>query len=101
MSRSNINISSNVFTVISEQPWQEAEFISKVLDFKALEIVNNNPVYRERLSNLQRDLLEHGLYCSRHPKKYRTWGMIKDDKKPICRCELVNTCEDAERGKCK
>ena len=101
MIKVNINIKSNVYPVSGDQPWKDMEFLSKVHDFRALGILDNNPVFKERLSNLQRDLLERGLCCSVHPKKHRPVGIIKGEKKPVCRCEIVSTCGYAERGKCR
>lgn len=104
MRKSNITIKSNVYLVTSDNPWRDPAFVSKVSDIRALTILYNLPAYREKLAAWQQALCRIGHYCSGDDEeKHMPFGRILGDNSAriVCRCEIIKTCEDAERGKCK
>lgn len=107
MKRSNIILHSNIHLVAGEKPYDDPRFLSKVVELNTLrklrELIARYCITGFQLVPHQNRILEQCLYCSKHPNKSVTSGVVRSNGAlfQVLRCEIIETCRDAIRGRCK
>lgn len=98
MSSPNVSIKSNVYLIESEKPFSDKKFLSQVVEIKALEKMNGKYTFNE----IQNKIWKRNMYCSVHPERSRTFGVIKKDGRffEVTKCDHLTQCKYAERCGC-
>ena len=101
--RSNISISSNIYTCNHDQPEQDADFVQNCRGYSGLialdkRIKRLGTLTAIRLTDLQRYELENGRPCQskvNSPIGQKTHGLVRSEGKVkrVCRCENTQ-CEN-------